>query len=113
MLVLSHLTSLQQPGKPSFVNNLINLFIEGTTKNLSALRKAAAEANPVVIRREAHSIKGSAGNIGALQMAALCQELEQKAHLNSEAPILISQLESAFGRVVKVLESMRQKDKEH
>jgi PAS domain S-box-containing protein len=110
--VLADLASLQQPGKPNLVHKLTNLFIEGTTKNLSALRNAAAEADPVAIKREAHSIKGSSGNIGARQMAALCKELEQKAHLNTEAEFLISQLERGFKKVVEVLGEMGQEDKE-
>lgn len=107
--VLTDLANLQQPGKPNLVNKLIKLFIEGANKNLSALRKAVAEDDPAAIKREAHSIKGSAGNIGARQMAALSKELEQKAHLNAEAKILTSQLECEFKKVVKVLESMQKK----
>lgn len=109
--VLTDLANLQQPGKPDLVNKLIKLFIEGANKNLSALRKAVAEDDPAAIKREAHSIKGSAGNIGARQMAALSRELEQKAHLNTEAKILTSKLENGFKEVVKVLDSM-QKNKE-
>jgi signal transduction histidine kinase/HPt (histidine-containing phosphotransfer) domain-containing protein len=109
--VLADLTSLQQPGKSNLVNRLIKLFIEGANKNLSALGKAVAEDNPAAIRREAHSIKGSAGNIGARQMAALSKELEQKAHLNTEAKIIISKLEGVFKQVVKVLDSIRQEER--
>lgn len=104
--VLTDLTNLQQPGKPHLVNMLIKLFIEGANKNLFTLRKAVAEDDPAAIKREAHSIKGSAGNIGARQMAALSKELEQKAHLNTEAKILTSKLENGFKQVVKVLNSM-------
>ncbi|MEP6903198.1 MAG: response regulator [Actinomycetota bacterium] len=108
--VLAGFRNLQQSGKPNLVNKLINLFVEGADKNLSFLRKSVTEGDIQAIKREAHYIKGSAGNIGARQMAALSNELEQKAHLKTESKILISRLESGFKQVVKVLDSMRQKE---
>jgi two-component system sensor histidine kinase/response regulator len=115
ILDLSALTEFrrfQRPDKPDLVNKLINLFIEGAGKNLSVLRKAVTEADLPTIKREAHTVKGSTGTIGARQMAALCKELEQKAHLNTEAKIIVSKLESGFKQVVKVLDTMRLKDLE-
>jgi len=107
--VLDSYRMLQQPGKPDLVNRLINLFIEGADKNLSLLKTSVANGNIEEIKREAHSIKGSAGNIGARQMAALCLELEQKAHIGAEAEVLVSQLEKGFEQVAGVLTRMRQK----
>ncbi|MGC2237192.1 MAG: response regulator [Pyrinomonadaceae bacterium] len=107
--VLNGYRALQQPGKPDLVEKLINLFIEGADKNLSSLRASVTNGNTEAIKRGAHSIKGSAGNIGARQMAALCLELEQKAHLGDEAESLVSQLEVGFKHVSEVLNGMRQK----
>ncbi|MET0753565.1 MAG: response regulator [Pyrinomonadaceae bacterium] len=106
--VLDGYRALQQPGKPDLVEKLINLFIEGADKNLSALRASMTNGNIEAIKREAHGIKGSAGNIGARQMAALSFELEQKAHIAGEAESLVSHLENEFKQVAEVLNRMRQ-----
>ena len=108
--VLESFRMMQKPDKPSLVNKIIELFIEGTEKNLTLLKQGSAVADPETIKRHAHGIKGSAGNIGARQMAAVCAELEQKAEAAAEAEILISRLECGFKQIVKVLDAVRQQE---
>jgi CheY-like chemotaxis protein/HPt (histidine-containing phosphotransfer) domain-containing protein len=106
--VLNAHRDLQQRGQPDLVTKLINLFVEATSTSLINIRKAAAESDMLTIKRETHGIKGSAGNIGARQMATLSAELG-KAQDAGEIEILISQLEKVFQEVVKILNPLRQK----
>lgn len=58
---------------------LVDAFCADTAERLHRLREAVAHINAQAIRKEAHSIKGSAQQMGADAMAALCQEIELAA----------------------------------
>ena len=49
----------------------------------ASLRQAVEAVDPQAVRTAAHSLKGSAGNLGARQLAALCQEIELIARQGS------------------------------
>jgi HPt (histidine-containing phosphotransfer) domain-containing protein len=74
--VLEGLRKLQQPGEPDFVTELIDLFLHDTASHLAAMRAAVSDDNISEVRRLAHLMKGSSGNIGAPRMAELYEELE-------------------------------------
>ncbi len=105
--VLEGYKEYQQPGEPDLVGKLIDLFARDTTARLSTLKQAVADADTGLIKREAHNAKGAAGNIGALRMADICRELEQKASITADANVLVSRLESEFNRVVEILGSVK------
>jgi CheY-like chemotaxis protein/HPt (histidine-containing phosphotransfer) domain-containing protein len=101
--MLEALGELQQPGKPDFLSRLIDLFIADTGGHLSALRRAIEKGDETAIKKEAHSIKGSAGNIGARALAKLGKEMEAAADQRLRARALISQMEREFRAVEKIL----------
>ncbi|HLM62582.1 MAG TPA: Hpt domain-containing protein, partial [Pyrinomonadaceae bacterium] len=102
--VLESFREFQQPGETDLVTELINLFISDGKERLSILKQALAERDIKTIKREAHSLIGGAGNIGARQMARLSKELEQKADQITEAEPLIRELENEFKQAVNCLE---------
>jgi CheY-like chemotaxis protein len=104
--VLESFREFQQPGETDLVTELINLFINDGKGRLSILKKALAEKDIKAIKREAHSLTGGAGNIGARQMTLLSRELEQKADQITEAEPLIRQLENEFEQAVNCLEAI-------
>ena len=55
---------------------LVQTFEADSRQRLAALEAAAAAGNAEALRQAAHSFKGSAGNLGAASLAALCQQLE-------------------------------------
>jgi two-component system sensor histidine kinase/response regulator len=55
------------------------LFLGQAPQLLGDLRRAATEDDPETLRGVAHHLKGSAANVGAVRVAALCQELESAA----------------------------------
>ena len=97
---------LQQPGKTDLVTKLIDLFINATEKSVTTLKKAVGDSDMATIKREAHGIKGSAGNIGAQRMATLCNELG-KTDDASAAASLVLQLEKGFEEVICKLMPIR------
>jgi HPt (histidine-containing phosphotransfer) domain-containing protein len=60
-----------------------------------------------VLSDVAHSFKGSASNMGAVRLAALCQELESDAKDKSPAEIvkLVAEISGEFAEVRPVYES--------
>lgn len=55
----------------------IELFIEDTGRRVKALQAALAADNAADLRLEAHTIKGSARELGALQLSQLAERLEE------------------------------------
>jgi two-component system sensor histidine kinase/response regulator len=58
------------------VIELFRLFAEDTPKRIAAARTAVEKGDPVALHLAAHSLKGSAANMGATAFADLCAKLE-------------------------------------
>ena len=56
---------------------LVRAFITDSHQRLAAIATAVDNADADALRHAAHSVKGSAGNMGALALQSLCQQLEQ------------------------------------
>ncbi len=110
--VLGAYREMQQPGEPDFVTELIDLFLDDTTSHLKELRAAVSKNNGDEIRRVAHLLKGSSGNVGAGSMATLLKELEEQRDLdNGDALTLLARIEIEFELVREALETERQRPK--
>ena len=94
--------SLKEIQQPAFMTELIDLFLDEAAAHLKDLHKALTRKDAVEIQRVAHRLKGSSANIGATQMAALSDELENNAVAN-DARDLLAGLESEFALVREVL----------
>jgi HPt (histidine-containing phosphotransfer) domain-containing protein len=99
--------TLRELGGPEMISELSQMFFEDTSSSLAALKEAAESGDAPTVRRVAHTLKGSSGNMGAKRMAALCAELEGVGVSGDLArgPKLIEQLEGEFGRVRPALEA--------
>jgi HPt (histidine-containing phosphotransfer) domain-containing protein len=73
------------------------------------LRQAVEAADAPAVARAAHGLKGSYGNIGSQEAAALCLQLEQQARLGSvlEADGKLRNLEEDFPRLTLQLEAQK------
>ncbi|MFN4258662.1 MAG: Hpt domain-containing protein [Gemmataceae bacterium] len=72
----NQLENLKRLGGAGFVREMIDLFITHGTKQVEAARQASASGDWKTIERTAHSLKSSAGNIGAVELAQLCAHIE-------------------------------------
>jgi CheY-like chemotaxis protein/HPt (histidine-containing phosphotransfer) domain-containing protein len=61
-------------------------FLQEGTARLAALQAAVDAVQPHVLAEAAHSLKGMAGTIGAVQVAALCADLEALGRAGRTAP---------------------------
>ena len=85
---------------------LTTLFRDGE-RRLGLLRDAAANLDRETLRSQAHSLKGSSGNLGAGQLQRACQALEFWAREQgdeSELPALLEAVESNYRQAREALE---------
>lgn len=59
------------------LGSLATLFRESSFQQLAELRQAFEARDPQAAQRAAHSLKGSAGNIGATEIAELARQIEE------------------------------------
>lgn len=107
--VLNGFKDLQPPDEPDLVTELIDLFLKDAAKRI-ALLESADGAETDTIKEQAHSLKGSGGNIGARRIAALSEQLEENASDSDKAKRLITEIKSEFENVKRILSDMRKSD---
>jgi CheY-like chemotaxis protein len=91
------------------IQRAIDNFVDGADDHLDALRQALAAEDPMAVRSAAHRLKGSAANLGAVRVAELALELEERAdeaHLDG-ADVLVDSIAAALQVVVLELADYR------
>jgi HPt (histidine-containing phosphotransfer) domain-containing protein len=85
---------------------LVELFRNETPRRLAALRAAYKSSNPGQLTQEAHALKSGCAQLGARQMADLCQRLEIQGRIGSmqAAGPLLDELEREFHAVTAALQ---------
>lgn len=107
---LEALRDLQEEGDDDLLGELIDLFLEDAPARVAGMRDAIVGDNWPALASCAHSLKGSCGSLGALQMAALCARLEQYGRAGAPraaAEALYRELESQFDLVCAALRRVR------
>jgi HPt (histidine-containing phosphotransfer) domain-containing protein len=105
-LDLDALHTLKQVMENDF-SLLVDTFIQDSSSRIATLRQLVQGNDADLIRRTAHSFKGSSSNLGALQLSALCSAIEKKAlagNFNGLAADL-AELENEFAKVEQSLRS--------
>jgi CheY-like chemotaxis protein len=111
-VVLAGLRHLRMPGKPDPVLDIIDLFLKEAPAQLDAMEKAI-EANNISALAQttsaATALMGSAGNVGARGLAALCDEILQttRTSLLADALPVLAQARKEFERVRVALGTVR------
>ena len=110
--VLTSLRTLEAEGEQGIVAELIGLYLAESPRQLEALRAALAAGDAPGLYRAAHGIKGSAANLGAVTLAAICRDLEtlSRAGAIEGAAELVAHIEEAHRAFAQALESERRID---
>ena len=106
-LDLDALNTLKQVMEDDFPL-LVDTFIQDSSTRIASLRELIQGNDADLIRRAAHSFKGSSSNLGAIQLSALCAAIEKKAlagNFNGLAADL-AELEGEFARVEQSLRAL-------
>jgi len=109
--VLAGLRELQEPGGPDAAVELIELFLRDTPVKIQSMQSAIARSDGLALQESAHSLKGSASNLGARRLAKLCADLERlpKEGKLTGASELFGKVREEYGRVCFILEQEKEK----
>ena len=81
--VLAQLEQLQRPGSPDLVVRVVGIYLQDAPRLIEGMRRSVAEADREALRRNAHSLKSSSGNVGGRRLARLAREMEERAREGS------------------------------
>ena len=99
--VVDSLRQLTMPGEPDVLSQVLRLFLDEVPRRVERLKAAWQGGNAMELQRAAHSLKGSAANIGAHHMSEVCRQLDERGKagdLPGARPLLDS-LAEEFARV--------------
>jgi HPt (histidine-containing phosphotransfer) domain-containing protein len=103
------LDNLKRLGGDDFLHELFDLFLEHSPVLAENINHGRTTADWDLVARAAHSLKSSAGNIGAFGLLSLASDLEQAANI-SDVPaitLLVDQIGTSFDTVVEELKKLR------
>ncbi len=67
---------MQQPGKPSLLVELIDLFLEHSPPRVTDAMNAFNDRDLKKLKYSVHTLKGSSQNLGAVEVGQVCKEIE-------------------------------------
>ncbi len=88
---------------------VIQLFLEDIPLKIEQLQEAFANNDTAVVKREAHTIKGAAGNVGALALQETANQIENAVRENqgTQKEEMLFKIKEEFGKVKKILDPDR------
>ncbi len=97
------------------LDEAIEIYLETAPELLRGISIALCNADPLALRRSAHSLKSISGTLGAFRLFELCEELEIMGRMGTEAnkPLpakagaLLEQVEAEYQRVETALKIER------
>ena len=98
------------------LDEAIEIYLETAPELLRGISIALGNADPLALRRSAHSLKSISGTLGAFRLFELCEELEIMGRMGTEAnkPLpapagsLLEEVEAEYHRVETALKIERQ-----
>lgn len=75
---VAELSALDQ-GRGALLTRFVDLFVAGTGERIARIRKHSESAEAVDLAEAAHSLRGAAGNVGAVRFASVLQRIEVAA----------------------------------
>lgn len=97
------------------LDEVIDIYLETAPQLLRGISVALSNADPLALRRSAHSLKSISGTLGAFRLFELCEELEIMGRMgtNANQPLsanscgLLEQVEAEYQRVETALKIER------
>jgi signal transduction histidine kinase/CheY-like chemotaxis protein len=110
--VLNDIRALRTAGGPNVFRQVIDNYLARSPQLLQVLSEAVARADALTLQEAAHSLKSSSASLGALTLAALCDDLEAmgRRHSLTQAAAVLSQTAAEYETVHTVLTTELQRD---
>ncbi len=96
---LDAVKELAEPGDADgFFRDLVELFFTRVPILIHEMQSANSQGDAVTLSKSAHTLKGTAGNLGAMRVMKLAELIEYHGRSGelSQLPKLLSEIESAF-----------------
>jgi HPt (histidine-containing phosphotransfer) domain-containing protein len=77
--IIASLRERNEADGPGFLKELLDIFLEDAPLKLDDFDAAIRCGNADWLMRSAHDLGGSAGNVGAARLSALCRQVELQA----------------------------------
>lgn len=90
-----------------FLSSIIHMFFERTPQLLDEIHQSISLKSAAALEYSAHSLKGSAGNIGAYPLMKVCEQLEERGRVRdfSDVAELQNELEDLFSATANALKT--------
>lgn len=86
------LVRLHRIGGPDLVRRLIELYLSNVEDRIGMLTRGAAEGDASQVELAAHTMKSSAGNVGAIRLQQTAEALEASARSGVIDALLVARL---------------------
>ena len=95
---LEQLRALDRETGGGLIREMLALFFDGTPQRLAKIRAAIPAGDSRTVEREAHSLRGSCGSLGEVDLMNLAGELEKRARGGdlSDAAARLEEIEAEF-----------------
>ena len=99
--VIGGLKELREPGQPDPLSELLDLFFHDAEPRLKQMEAAVTSGDMSKLAAAAHTLKGSASNLGARRLSALCASLEKQGKAGDAAGTgeIFAEVVTAFASV--------------
>ncbi len=106
----SALERLRKIGGESFLKQMIDLFLSDAAAKQEAAVNGCKEEDWDSVEQAVHSLKSSSGNVGAVELQELSDEIESLIRQEDpeKVPDLVNQLSSVFKIVIESLKEIRE-----
>ncbi|MBK8177849.1 MAG: Hpt domain-containing protein [Planctomycetes bacterium] len=110
MNVIAALRELGGDGDETLFHELLDLYVDDSTKQLQRLAESLEQGDLRVAERIAHTLKSSSAHLGASAVSKLCLEMEQhgREQRAMEMRALLDVAREAHRRAVAALVALRQ-----
>src|SRR5258708_4976925 len=97
---IENLRALNPADHDEFLREITEIFLEDTPQRIAELNQGLAAGDVAKFTRAAHSIKGSAANLGAAALRAVAEKLEHQSRTDGLAGVasLVGEIKVEFGR---------------
>ena len=109
---LENIRALSANNGDALLERVLQAYLDDTPTHLNTIRAAIDSGSTVQLRRAAHSLKSSSGNVGADALAQRCKEMELLGRNDTiaGAAALLDDMERSFQAVRQALGAILEKE---
>jgi HPt (histidine-containing phosphotransfer) domain-containing protein len=109
MEVVEELLALTGDDDPELLLDLIHMFLEDAPSKIEGMNQGLEKGDLEQVTQAAHSLKGSAGNLGIRMVQHDCDELQTAGQSKDVDTVrkLVPRLEEHFSQAIAALEDLR------